>query len=129
VTNALFSNPAQVFTCKSIFQADNIVQYLIEKKAKTDTNDYVLYRNLLHVACVYNKEKVADILLKAETDENSCNFLLVNVTHHIKLGIKSHLGFHFDTNLIFVLLLVPQILAHFFCPSGKFFLEKMKNLC
>jgi hypothetical protein len=24
--------------------------------------------------------------------------------------------------------LVPEILAHFFCPSGKFFLEKMKDL-
>jgi hypothetical protein len=63
------------------------------------------------------------------------------VTHHIKLGIKSHLGclelctpaypkLHFDTNLIFVSLLVPEILlAHFFCPSGKLFLEKMKDLC
>jgi hypothetical protein len=54
------------------------------------------------------------------------------VTHHIKLGIKSHLGclelctpsysshpkLHFDTNLIFVSLLVPEILAaDFFCPS------------
>jgi hypothetical protein len=36
---------------------------------------------------------------------------------------------HFDTNLIFVSLLVPEIFAHFFCPSGKFFLEKMKYLC
>jgi hypothetical protein len=65
------------------------------------------------------------------------------MTHHIKLGIKSHLGclelctpayslhpkLHFDTNLIFVSLLVPEILAHFFCPPGKFFLEKMKDLC
>jgi hypothetical protein len=67
------------------------------------------------------------------------------VTHHIKLGItgKSHLEclelytpayslhpkLHFDTNLIFVLLLVPEILVHFFCPSGKFFPEKMKDLC
>jgi hypothetical protein len=25
--------------------------------------------------------------------------------------------------------LVPEILPHFFCPSGKFFLEKMKDLC
>jgi hypothetical protein len=63
------------------------------------------------------------------------------VTHHIKLGVKSHLGclelctpaysthpnLHFDTNLIFVSLLVPEILAHFFCLSGKFFLEKMKD--
>jgi hypothetical protein len=58
------------------------------------------------------------------------------VTHHIKLGIKSHLGclelctpaysckLHFDTDLIFVSLLVPEILGHFFCPSGKFFVEK-----
>jgi hypothetical protein len=65
-------------------------------------------------------------------------------TRPIKLGIKSHLGclelictpayslhpkLHFDTNLIFVSLLVPEILAHCFCPSGKFFLEKMKDLC
>jgi hypothetical protein len=64
------------------------------------------------------------------------------VTHHIKLGIKLHLGclelytpvysshpkLHFDTNHIFVSLLVPEILAHFFCPSGKFILEKMKDL-
>jgi hypothetical protein len=39
-----------------------------------------------------------------------------------------HFKLHFDTNLIFVSLLVPEILAHFFCPSGKFFLEKMKDL-
>jgi hypothetical protein len=65
------------------------------------------------------------------------------VTHHIKLG-KSHLGclelctpaslhpkLHLDINFIFVSLLVPEILhvAHFFCPSGKPFLEKMKDLC
>jgi hypothetical protein len=25
--------------------------------------------------------------------------------------------------------LVPEIFAHFFCPSGKFFLEKIKGLC
>jgi hypothetical protein len=59
----------------------------------------------------------------------------LNVTH---LGIKSHIvclelctptyslhpKLQFDTDLIFVSLLVPEILAHFFCPSGKFFLEK-----
>jgi hypothetical protein len=58
--------------------------------------------------------------------------------HHIKLGIKSHVGrlglctpaysshpkLHFDTNLIFVSLLAPEILVNFFCPSGKFFLRK-----
>jgi hypothetical protein len=67
---------------------------------------------------------------------------LINVTHHIQLGIKLHLvclelctpysfhpKLHFDTNLIFVSLLVPEISAHFFCPSGNFFLEKMKDLC
>jgi hypothetical protein len=36
---------------------------------------------------------------------------------------------HFDPNFIFVSLLVPEILANFFCPSAKFFLEKIKDLC
>jgi hypothetical protein len=62
--------------------------------------------------------------------------------HRIQCGFKLHLvclelctpayslhpKLHFDTNLIFVSLLVPEILAHFFCPSGQFFLEKMKKL-
>jgi hypothetical protein len=67
----------------------------------------------------------------------------IYVTHHIKLSIKLHLGclelctpayslhpkLHFDANLIFASLLVPEILADFFCPSGNLFLEKMKDLC
>jgi hypothetical protein len=40
-----------------------------------------------------------------------------------------HPKLHFDTNLIFVSLLVPEILAHLLCPSRKFFLEKMKDFC
>jgi hypothetical protein len=40
-----------------------------------------------------------------------------------------HPKLYFDINLIVVSLLVPEILAHFFCPSGKFFLGKMKDLC
>jgi hypothetical protein len=40
-----------------------------------------------------------------------------------------HPRLHFDINLIFVSLLVPEILAHFFCPSGKFIIEKIKDLC
>jgi hypothetical protein len=40
-----------------------------------------------------------------------------------------HPKLHFHTNFIFVSFLVPEILANFFCPSGKFFPEKMKDLC
>jgi hypothetical protein len=81
-----------------------------------------------------------------ENCQYGTSYLISNftfVTHHIKLGIKSHLEclelwspayslhpkLHFDTNLIFVSLLVHEILAHFFCPSGKLFLEKIKGLC
>jgi hypothetical protein len=54
------------------------------------------------------------------------------VAHHEQIFDEAYSlqpKLHFDTNLIFVSLLVPEILAHFFCPSGKSFLEKMKDLC
>jgi hypothetical protein len=65
---------------QSLFQADSIFQYMIEKDAQPYTKDKTLERNLLHTACIYEKGEAANILLRIEkTEENTCNYLLVNI--------------------------------------------------
>jgi hypothetical protein len=73
-------------------------------------------QDLLSVKIVYQRDKMWPI---------TSNLVLNRIWGELCTPAHSlHPKLHFDTNFIFV-----SSLANFFCPSGKFFLEKMKDLC